>query len=490
MKNMTRARLGAGIACMALILAGTTAAQATLAPSSFEGNDGNLVVDTAGKDWFNVANRHTGIDKPTGRTDNSFGQGTKEDNSNVTVVTGSIPPNKNDLTRFYEASEKVNDQIFLYLGWERLVNIGNANLDFEINQNATPEFTETKTGPLLLNRAAGDLLINYDFGGSGTPTLAINTWVTSGATSQCFAANSLPCWGNHKVLSTATEAEGAVNTGTVAEPIAGGNLAAGLFGEASINLTAAGVFQTGVCTHFGSAFVKSRSSSSFTAELKDFIAPVGIEISNCGSITINKVTQNEPVPGTQSFAYTSTKNTSSTFTDFSLVGGGSRTFGELVAGTYTVTEAAQTAPWSFVSLTCDTTTGVTITGQQVSIVLGPDANVTCTYTNNYTKAQPTVATTQDLLPNDNFILTAGLAPSGSVTFNLYAPSDATCSQTPAYTQTVTVNGNGTYSTTNTTVHAATAGTWRWASSYSGDASNNPAVSACGVEQFTIVNSAP
>ncbi|HEY8701573.1 MAG TPA: hypothetical protein VIM08_11550 [Arthrobacter sp.] len=108
-----------------------------------------------------------------------------------------------------------------------------------------------------------------------------------------------------------------------------------------------------------------------------------------------------------------------------------------------------------------------------------------------TKTQPTVATTQDLIPNDNFILSAGFGtPSGSITFNLYAPSDATCSQAPALTQTVTVSGNGTYSTTNTTFHSTAAGTWRWASSYTGDANNLPAASACGVEQFTIVNSAP
>jgi hypothetical protein len=343
---------------------------------------------------------------------------------------------------------------------------------------------------VTLNRTAGDLLVTYDFGGSGNPTLGLNKWLTAAngnTVSQCFSANALPCWGQHVTLGS-TVAEGAVNSGTITEPIAGGSLSTGLFGEASINLTAAGVFPTGVCEAFGSAFVKSRSSSSFTAELKDFIAPIPVNISNCGSITINKVTQDEPVPGTQSFAYTTTNLNPSTF---SLVNGGSRTYSALPAATYTVTEGTQTAPWSFVSLTCDTATGVTITGQQVSIALGNGQNVTCTYTNKFTKAQPGVATTQDLIPNDNFILSGGLGTvTGSIVFNLYAPSDATCAGTPALTQTVTVNGNGTYSTTNSTFHSTTEGTWRWASTYSGDASNLPATSACGVEQFTIVNSAP
>lgn len=497
MKNITRARWGAGLACLGFVLAGMTGAQAVLPDSTFEGNDGNLVVNTAGNiDWANVPGRSTGVDRDPGRTDNSFGQGTKEDDPATTVVTGSIPPNKNDLTRFYEASEQAaNGDIFLYLAWERLVNIGNANLDFEISKNPTAGFTSASTGDVDLNRTAGDLLVTYDFAGSGTPTIGLNTWLTAGngdSADDCFAANTLPCWGENKNLTNPPAgvppvAEAAVNTVSVTEPIAGGTLGIGLFGEAAINLTDAGVFEEGECEAFGSAFVKSRSSSSFPAELKDFIAPVPVNISNCGSITINKVTQDEPVPGTKSFDYTTTNLTPASF---SLVNGGSQAYNGLAAGTYSVTEGAQTAPWSFVSLVCSTATGVTITGQQASIVLGPGQNVTCTYTNKFTKGQPSITTAQDLIPNDNLTLSGGIGtPTGTVTFNLYSPSDATCAGTPAYTQTVNVS-NGTAATTNTTFHATAEGTWRWASSYSGDAFNDPATSACGVEQFTIDNSVP
>src|SRR5438128_2965338 len=110
-------------------------ASANLLGSTFEGNDGNLVVDTPGNtDWANAPNRVVGIDQPSGSSDNSFGQGTKEDNANVTVVTGSIPPNKNDLTRFYIGSEFANNSNFLYLAWPRAVQIGSANLDRQIHQ--------------------------------------------------------------------------------------------------------------------------------------------------------------------------------------------------------------------------------------------------------------------------------------------------------------------------------------------------------------------
>lgn len=611
MKLIHRTRWGACLAVGALVVAAATSASAATPPpplsgSTFEGGDGNLTVETPGNtDWANVAGLNTGIDLPSGSTDNAFGQGTKEDNSNVTVVTGSIPPNKNDLTRFYEASETTgpNNHTFLYLAWERLVNIGNANLDFEINKSATTGFTGTTTGPVTLNRTAGDLLVTYDFSGSGTPTLGINTWLTAAAgntVSQCFSANALPCWGKHTTLN-GTDSEGAVNTATVLDPLQNNaSLGTGLFGEAAIDLTAANIIPPGTCEAFGSAFVKSRSSSSFTAEIKDFIAPIAVNISNCGSITIKKVTTNAPANDATSFAYTTTSLTPSTF---SLKNSGSQVYSALPAGNYSVTEAAQAAPWSFVSVKCDPSTDVTTTGQQVSIALATGENVTCTYTNHYmnsptiattlssnpitvggsvhdsatlsgassttptgtvtytvytdnactlgaqsagtktlasdgtipdsdaitfntagtfywqavysgdsnnntatspctsetlvvNKAQPTVSTAQDLIPNDSFTLGSGFGtPTGTITFSLYSPTNvnnATCTGPADYKETVTVNGNGTYSTGNgTTVtpafHATAEGTWNWTSSYSGDGNNLPASSACGVEHFTIAN---
>src|SRR4029079_5692091 len=119
------------------------------------------------------------------------------------------------------------------------------------------------------------------------------------------ASNSLPCWGNRQNLTALGDAEGAVNTATVTDPVppaAPRTLTPGLFGEAAINLTAAGVFPANTCTAFGSTFLKSRSAVSFGPEVKDFIAPQPVNISNCGTINIHKVTEN----GDASFGYTTT----------------------------------------------------------------------------------------------------------------------------------------------------------------------------------------
>jgi len=684
---------------LALVLVLALPALANLPGSTFEGNDGNLVVNTAGNtDWVNAPNRVRGDDLPSGTSDNSFGQGTKEDDPNVSVVTGSIPPQKSDLTRFYVANEFASGSNFLYLAWERSNVLGSANMDFEINKLAQPNLTTT--GPKTLNRSEGDLLITFDFGGSGSPVLGLLKWVTTGATSQCFSGNSLPCWGNRVNLSAAGFAEGAVNTSTVTDPIANVSLPAGTFGEAAVNLTAAGVFPPGTCTAFGSAFLKSRSSASFPAEVKDFVAPQPVNVRNCGTIVIRKVTEN----GDASFGYTTTGGLNpGTFT---LSNGQSRTYSDATQvqpGSYSVTESTIPAGWTLKSLVCTATgTGTSAITDlflaKVNITMAPEGVVDCTYTNHtnfhpsitttlsdttievggnvhdsatltgasadaggtvtytvytdsdcsqdaqsagtvtvtngvvpdsdpitfhqtgdyfwqavysgddnndlatsvctsehllvfkkspaigttlsastievgetvhdsatlagatadaggtvtytvytdsdcsqgaqdagtvtvtngvvpdsnpitfnlagdyywqavysgdannvgatsvctsehlvVTKRQPAMTTAPSLIPNDDSTISGAFNATGSITFDLFDPSDGTCSGTAAFTQTVTVNGNGTYSTTNTSFVASALGTWRWQVSYSGDANNQPTTSACGVERFTIAN---
>jgi hypothetical protein len=99
-----------------------------------------------------------------------------------------------------------------------------------------------------------------------------------------------------------------------------------------------------------------------------------------------------------------------------------------------------------------------------------------------------ISTAQNLLPNDSATL-SGLTSGagGTVTFELFSPSDASCSGTAAYSKTVNVSGNNTYSTDNSTFLASDVGTWRWKVVYSGDTNNTGATSACGVENFTITN---
>ncbi|HEV8274591.1 MAG TPA: hypothetical protein VGQ26_02690, partial [Streptosporangiaceae bacterium] len=101
---------------------------------------------------------------------------------------------------------------------------------------------------------------------------------------------------------------------------------------------------------------------------------------------------------------------------------------------------------------------------------------------------PAISTAQHVIPNDDATISGATTQAGgTITFNLYAPNDDSCSGTPAYTQQVNVSGNGTYNTTNTAFVASDNGEWRWQVIYSGDGNNAGATSACGVEHFTITN---
>jgi len=483
----------ASVAIVFLVSLGTASiALANLPGSSFEGGDGNLTPDTAGNtDWSNVAGLNVGIDLPSGPTDNAFGQGTKEDNAAVTVVSGSIPPNKSDLTRFYEASEFRNGSNFLYLAWERTNVLGSANMDFEINQAGTPGLG--LPGAHTINRTAGDLLVTYDFANGGSsPTLGLLFWVTTGSTGQCFSSNSLPCWGNHVNLNS-TNSEGAINAVTVIDPIAPNaprSLPAFTFGETAINLTGAGVFPPGVCEAFGSAFLKSRSSTSFSAEVKDFVAPIAVNISNCGTITIHKVTEN----GDASFGYTTTGTLSPA--TFNLSNGGTQAYTGVQVGQYSVTESTPPAGWTLKSLVCGTVTGtgtaVTISGATVSISMQPSGNVDCTYT-NHINLSPTLTTLLSATStsigtpvHDSATLTGATANAGgTVTYKVY--TDTGCTQGAVAAGTVTVV-NGSVPDSNA-ITFNSAGTFYWQAAYSGDANNNPATSSCLSERL-IVNPNP
>jgi hypothetical protein len=80
------------------------------------------------------------------------------------------------------------------------------------------------------------------------------------------------------------------------------------------------------------------------------------------------------------------------------------------------------------------------------------------------------------LVHDTATLSGGVAPTGTITFQLFGPNDATCTAAPAFTSAVTVAGNGSYVSADFT--PSVAGTYRWIATYSGDAANAASATAC------------
>ena len=372
-------------AATGMLIAGVTVgtiANANVGTSLFEGNDGNTIVNTAGnKDWISAPGVNVVIqtDQDTGQCDNSFTQGSKEDETNVVIGLGSIPNSKADLGKFGVGSETLaNGHVMMYLAWTRNNLSGTTNFDFEINQTAQPNMviqcpgvdraiTLNRIGDAAANGGPGgalvdDILINYDIqGGAQNPTLGFRRW-TGTAWSAPTALNS-------------TNSEGRISS----SPQVFDNVSypAAAFGEAAIDMTAAGIIPNqndpnAPCTAFGSAYVKSRASSSFTAQMKDYIAPAGIGLDTCGSITIDKVTL--PSGDTQQFTFTPSSN----------LGGGAqfqladatapKVYGTLSPGTFSVAETVP-SDWILTSATCSDGSPVT------AISLQANEDITCTFTN-------------------------------------------------------------------------------------------------------------
>jgi len=400
--------------------------------SGFEDDDANLIVNST-FDWngFNPTTwtgtapyrvstktvagwKFAGIEDEQAKTsDTGFAGGVKQDDACPSVI-GSKAPNKDDLKRIYLSSKTVPvsgvDHVILNLAWVRIpqnTTSPSAHVAFEFNKSST--LCGAGSGGLV-QRSAGDMLIVYDFeGGAGTPVLTLRRWVTSGACE--ISSDTAPCWGVATNLTASGFADAKVNTGNTALDTIGpnGNETLGLseFGEAGIDLTAAGVFTAGNCDSFGNAYGVSRSSgNSGTAQMKDLVGPAPFLLQNCGTVTIIK--QTDPRGLNQNFSYTSNLagnqmvcTTDTTPASFTLNdnGNSAKTLGSKLpaqnstgntetctnvpAGGYSVTEGADPTGFAFDSLSCDSTGGASTTTstKTANITMVGGGTVTCLYIN-------------------------------------------------------------------------------------------------------------
>jgi hypothetical protein len=484
---------------------------ATLGGSAFEIDvDANLVVNTSGCiDWLSGGSNtgfRSGVlaknDTASGANDEAFGQGTSEDDANPTIVTGSIPPNKSDLKAFGLYTETGESTVanpsgkFLALFWSRVQNpSGTTNMDFELNQkvcdtSATPTNCADNgknASPLTPVRTIGDKLVTYDLSKGGTvPTISIRSWSGS-------------AWGPATVISAGTNpgALGSVNTSTIAASDTGGatgGLTTALgaqdpftFGEVSLSFQA--LFGSG-CGSFGSAYLKSRSSDSFTAEIKDFVPPERVQINSCptGIVTsaTASVTIGSPISDTATLSG-ATANAGGTIT-FNLYGPDDATCSGVSIFTSTVPVNGNGAYNSG-----NFTPTVVGTYRWTAVYSGDASNQSSTSGCNaaneasvVTKAPTTIATAQTLRPQDSATIsaTAGGTATGTVTFSLF--DNATCTGSPVFTQDRTLSG-GTATTDNTTftISTANAATYKWLVVYSGDANHTGITSTCGTENFVL-----
>jgi hypothetical protein len=449
----------------ALVIGWQVAAFANLTGSDFEANDGNLVVNTTGNtDWnrFNPPNwtgqsatgplrnyRTTDVTDAGGwdffgmldefkgsglsNADSIYNGGTKQVDNCPTLTTKSAP-NKDDIKRVYLSTKRApvtvggvtTDHVFLNLAFVRIPlnsTQSSAHLSFEFNQSKTACPGNNHTDPAgrsLVPRTgdgAGpgtdDLLVQYDFeGGTTTPTISISRWTGS-------------AWTDPDQL-TSSEAEAAINQVALTGATNGDRLAPpgpntpenlGLleFGEAGVDLTAAGVFSGSDCVNFGKASASSRSSgNSNSSNMFDIAGPGDFNLQNCGTIKIIKHTNprglnqdfsftsgtGSPVTGILAGTCTGGSGTGNTPASFKLNDTGNAgppvkdstantfTCVDVPAGSYKVTEGSpDPTGFDFNDVSCTASTGSSgtqdaTTEKQVNITLLAGGTVTCTYVND------------------------------------------------------------------------------------------------------------
>ena len=519
------AALGAAVVAGSVLLVPTVFATAPSSGAGFEASDGNLAAGS-NPDWnsfspltwtgsvpYQIADKtiSTGAlsgwhvqgltDAQASTSDSGFAGGVKQDD-NCATVKGGKAPNKDDLKRAYIATKTAGDgHTYLMLAWERIpqntVN-ASAHVGFEFNQSDTACGGTTHDG--LVQRTADDMLIVYDFEGSssGAASLSIRRWTTTAGAACDVSSDSPPCWGVPNALNS-TQAEARVNTtgfptldtlaggsGSPAIASTGQNLGQSEFGEAGIDLNAAGVFSSTTCTSFGQAEVISRSSgNSSQAAMEDLVGPASFTVSNCGTLIVKKVTVPSPDTTDTAFGFTTSGGGTSNAaiwpsTTVSLKNGDTYNKDVFPATDFSAQETSA-GNFSLTSASCDNSTG-SLTGTTLSAIhVAANETVTCTFTNTKNKATPSVATQIHL--DDKATISGGDSPTGSVTFKLYDTA-ACAGSVIAEFDNVALSG-GTASTVGLTpdsgsTFVSTGKTYSWKVTYNGDTGNNDVTVGCTV----------
>jgi hypothetical protein len=432
----------------------------------------------------------------------------------------------------------------IYFGSDRYDNSGDAQQGFWFFQNEIGLGSNSISGGSGFTgvHKNGDVLVISDFSNGGTTsTITVYKWdstctkaVNSPQPGQCGDANL-------RLLSTSTDALcdsslagndnacGIVNSGTITMPwsftdksgTANNGALNGEFFEAGVNLSNLGL--AGEC--FSSVASETRSSTSTTATLKDFVlsgfqkcAPAlttkastnltnvapGSAVTDTAYVTVSGATSPDDAQGTVQFylcgpitgpdACTSTSNpigspVTLNNTDCSSPTSSSTTDGISCALSLSVNDSGQTGARGSLGVGRYCFGATATLTNYTSPTAAPVANECFTVADT-----SSTSTAQNWLPNDTATVTLGSggAASGSVTFTLY--SNGTCTAGASNANVlhtfgpITLDSNGQASTSNTTfaIATSTGETISWRVTYSSGNSNvGGSTSHCETSTVTI-----
>ena len=190
--------------------------------------------------------------------------------SPYSVGTGSGGPQKNDITNTFLYARTIVGKLWLFFGAEtRSVN-GSSYIDFEYNQAGAKIIGNQLVGQGKVNgRTVNDflLVVNYT-GGGNKPVVGVRQWLASGTWSAELPVTTLNAF---VTTNTADVAAVAPNRAFTSDGAPTSTTGALQFVEGGLNIT--DVFKDtplDQCTPLATITVKTRSSPSYTSELKDY----------------------------------------------------------------------------------------------------------------------------------------------------------------------------------------------------------------------------
>ncbi len=471
--------------------------------------DGDTIANNASapfgpaEDWDShpgaTGNRALFVNDPLSQqTDDIYTGGSTKDDLNTTGwkwTTGSVP-DKDNIEHAFAVSYDKNGHAFVYFGLDRYANNGDAFTGFWFFKGGVgPVAGGTFSGA----HQVGDLLVLANFtNGGGTSTVELYEWVGSGGDVN----------GTLHLLGTGQECTGSpvddkacavTNQGPITpswtfddKGAAGTNnpIPAESFFEGGIDLDQ---LYGGNAPCFGSFIAETRASQSVDAVLKDF---AGGSFNTCVPPTINTTSSKSTVHFGETVTDTATMSGSD-----GAASGSIKFFVCGPSGSAPDCSTGGTQVGSAVTVTTSANGGTATSAAYTPTAAGsycwraeytPDANsqyLAGKHTNQTTecfdvvKNNPTISTAADQTVNigqpisDSATLAGATSDAGgTITFKAYGPG-TDCSGSAAFTSSpVAVSGNGTYGPVSFT--PATAGTYRWIASYSGDAKNSSATGVC------------
>jgi hypothetical protein len=275
--------------------------------------NGSMLDKTA----FNTSNTNTSAMNPAGWTTMPLGS--------------SSIPGKVDILDTYIHMRRLSsttNHVIAYVGASTVASNGNRYFDFEFYKskigydsasgifvNSGPSVTGghsawsfTPDGSIS---SFGDLTLSFSFSSTAVSSIDLYIWVAYTTYSSFtpaafdFTPNSWVGLSNNSGYGyaqiqaksgTTLQAWGMVNTSLVSGPPWAGSYAAGSFAEAAIDLTSIGIdpliaLSTDPCAPpYTRILIKSRSSSSFSSALQDFVGPI-IFLPNAPSATIGQASR-------------------------------------------------------------------------------------------------------------------------------------------------------------------------------------------------------